>query len=270
MMITGWAQTLARQTTFSTKQHNSHVGRCRVSVVGMDRFQRWISIFSEWDCISGHSQHPSLHCHQPLGVGFHGHDRVQEKLCNWCSPGNDHWPRLHHTGSRLALKLFAILFKIALLTCKMVEPNGLYDYVPRYRFLRMSLSCMHRNCVSMGSATYGNTVWFHTMVHHDGLAQEISVLPKRGRHIGSLPHTCRGWHLGGPPLRPLCQTPPFDIDVRTKHQIRSRLTIQLFRWGIQKWPQANRLPACWSCFYHCMERRRDELDLYSDKPHCWA
>lgn len=76
-------------------------------MAGMDRFQWWISICCRPDCIAGHSQHPYLHCHQHLNLGFAGYARIQEKLGYWCCPGDDHWPRLHHSWSRLVLSLLA-------------------------------------------------------------------------------------------------------------------------------------------------------------------
>lgn len=68
----------------------------------------------------------------------------------------------------------------------------------------MILSWMGRIGVSMGSSIYGNTVWFATMVHHDGFTQEISILPKCWWHIGCLSNPCSGWYFGGISLWFLC------------------------------------------------------------------
>ncbi|KAJ6930823.1 hypothetical protein NC652_014367 [Populus alba x Populus x berolinensis] len=74
-------------------------------MAGMDRFQWWISFCCWLGCFGGHFQHSSLHCNQPLGMGFPGHGFLQEKSCHWCCPGDDHWTCLHHSRCRSALCL---------------------------------------------------------------------------------------------------------------------------------------------------------------------
>lgn len=121
----------------------------------------------------------------------------------------------------------------------------------------------------MGSTNNGSNVWLNTLVHHDDIAQKVSLLPKRRRHFGGLPYARSSRPLGGTPLGLLCPTQPSPDDVSGLY-IRSWFNVLHAWWEHKSWPPTNGVPDRWSTFHHRMERRCHELDLYFDQPHCWS
>lgn len=64
----GGAKIEEGQGEVPTKQCVTNVGRGRVTVVGMGRFQRRRSILSQHRLFHGGAQHQYLRCHQPPRV----------------------------------------------------------------------------------------------------------------------------------------------------------------------------------------------------------
>lgn len=100
---TGRATTLPRQAELPTKQHTAHGIRCRVSLAGLDWIQWRSSICSGSDYVASHFEHAYLHSNKSVDLGFNGHHSIQEKLCDWCSSRDHHWPCLYHSWCRLVL-----------------------------------------------------------------------------------------------------------------------------------------------------------------------
>lgn len=103
IMPAGRATTLPGQAKLPTKQHTAHGWWRGVSLDGLDWIQWRSSICSRSDYIASHFEHTCLHRNKSLDLGFNGHHSIQEKLCDWCSSRDYHWPCLHHSGCRLVL-----------------------------------------------------------------------------------------------------------------------------------------------------------------------
>ena len=104
-MQIGWAKIDEGQGEIPAKQRAANVGRGRVTMAGVGRFQRRGPLLGQHRLIHGGAQHQRVRRHQPPRVDVAWCHFLQEALSHWSRSGHDHWPCLHHSRRRYLVVL---------------------------------------------------------------------------------------------------------------------------------------------------------------------